>query len=214
SQCEKAFLDNSALIKHKRTHTGEKPYQCSYCEKAYARNSRLIIHLKTHTGGIPYVNNDLKIKDKQIADSWMKVYGKRIHDEDKGKYTTRDIGMIQDVEINSEHGDNYYDIEPVQSQDVEVILKEKNETNDKEETGICEKPYQCNECDKAFTIKQHLWIHQRTHTGDKPYHCSQCDKAFSVKQNLVRHYRTHTGDKPFKCTHCVKSFSQNSHLLN
>lgn len=32
-----------------------------------------------------------------------------------------------------------------------------------------------------------LTIHKRTHNGDKPFKCNQCDKAFSESSNLSKH---------------------------
>nr|2EOF_A Chain A, Zinc finger protein 268 [Homo sapiens] len=33
-------------------------------------------------------------------------------------------------------------------------------------SGTGEKPYECNECQKAFNTKSNLMVHQRTHTGE------------------------------------------------
>ena len=74
------------------------------------------------------------------------------------------------------------------------------------------RPHVCEECSKAYTRKDHLKGHMRTHTGDRPYKCSECDLTFAYQYVLNNHMRSHTGERPFKCTECDKKFAFRHHL--
>ncbi|KAG7006740.1 hypothetical protein G7Y79_00013g035120 [Physcia stellaris] len=52
--------------------------------------------------------------------------------------------------------------------------------------------YSCND---TFTTSGHAARHGKKHTGEKNIHCPTCNKAFTRKDNMKQHERTHKNSK-------------------
>ncbi|XP_075694988.1 uncharacterized protein LOC142661445 [Rhinoderma darwinii] len=206
--CEKCFTDKSSLVKHERSHTGEK--SCSECGKFFTQKSHLAIHERIHTGEKPYSCSEC---GKCFTDKSSLVKHERIHTGEKpyscsecGKFFTQKSGLVA-------HERSHLGEKPYSCPECGKCFTHKSSLVKHVRSHAGEKPYSCSECMKCFRDKSSLVIHTRSHTGEKPYSCSECGKCFTDKSSLVIHTRSHTGEKPYSCSECGKCFTDKSSLV-
>ena len=44
--CRKSCASNADLVRHRRKHTGEKPFNCDFCDKSFVHTGGLNKHIR------------------------------------------------------------------------------------------------------------------------------------------------------------------------
>ncbi|XP_065085048.1 zinc finger protein 585B-like isoform X2 [Ochlerotatus camptorhynchus] len=148
----------------KKTHSGEKPFACSFCSRRFAQKHNLSIHLRTHTGERPY---QCEICSKQFSALGNFQAHKKIHSNqrdhichscNKAFITSGDLSrhMVSHSGIKNYHCDICAKSFS-RNRDM-VAHKKKVHLNDRTTEN-----YKCMECHKVFATVDSLNIHMRVH---------------------------------------------------
>ena len=86
------------------------------------------------------------------------------------------------------HLDNKSSLEPSENHE---NPSENHEAKDESDTNEASKDLSCNNCNKKFSTKWNLKVHERIHTGEKPLSCHVCNKSFADPSAFSKHKRRH-----------------------
>ncbi|XP_049817066.1 zinc finger protein 160 [Aethina tumida] len=240
--CNRTFSEEDEVLRHQRTHTTEKNYECVDCQLGFDMYMLAEYHwLKPCTAH----SNEFCLP-KVILCEVCKMHFVSHHDLYYHKLMMGHHGLKLYVEsvVTSVECDGVDDVdEPVFADEVMIMLEEGVMVTLCIEQKFIRR-YQCVGCPQIFATKTEITEHQAdckcvcrhcimvgiTDCGfdtmrelechiqqqhqQNPFKCCICDESFAFSGQYLIHIRRHQGIKPFGCpfVQCFERYTELSEL--
>lgn len=211
---------------HLRSHTHERPYDCSLCDRTFTQSGHRNLHMR------------------------------QVHNVDPNADTTEQPPVKEySCEMCCRNFDSMSDLDDHMRIHItpnglckicnKVVAPGCITAHLRTHTGK-NNQYKCTICPTSFQRKDHLEKHFALHTGIRPYECSICKEAMYTSaalkrhikskhpnapkqiektlcsicgkqintKNIELHMRVHTGERPYRCDLCPSAFAQKTNLDN
>ncbi|GFR99133.1 zinc finger protein 431, partial [Elysia marginata] len=182
--CGKGFRQSSGLCKHKKTHSGKKPFKCDVCGKGFGQSGHLSNHKRIHSGEKPF---KCDVCGMGFRRSSHLSRHKGIHSDEKlYKCDVCGKGFSQSG-ILSNHKRIHSGEKPFKCHLCGKGFSQSSNFSRHMLIHKGEKPHKCDVCGKAFRQGSQLSYHKRTHSGEKPYKCDVCETALRTMESVMPH---------------------------
>ncbi|CAG2054839.1 unnamed protein product, partial [Timema podura] len=209
--CNKHFHSRYLFVRHRRIHTGEKPFTC---HRGFRMRQQLNSHVLLHTGEKPHICQfcsksfrlSKTLKDHVLIHVNKGSYecaecGKHFAQERYLKNHARShrVNRVQDIHLNPDTYTGHLFRAALLHAPLKVSHQANVKVNDVPpllvKTEGEEEPLKelCSHCGATFPRKSELATHiTKDHSVDM-FHCEMCDKILKNRKSFVVHIRAHGG---------------------
>ena len=210
--CSDCFRTILDLKKHERIHDDVNSFKCEPCGKVFSIVSDLKKHQVKHSEERPF---HCKTCDASFKSKHSLNIHYKIHKNIKIRYHKCIVCSKQFTNIDELKNHKLsHGEKPFQCNDCEKSYSMQCKLREHKISHTGEKLYKCKTCNMTFGLRKYLSRHEKSHSQAKQFHCTTCDKSFRIKTSLTVHERIHNGERPYVCKTCNKSFTQMSALKN
>lgn len=202
--CEKTFVFEKDLNRHKKIVHHGQIFTCQFCFKSYKSKYVYDRHLATHAEGYIQPKFKCQICEREFTTKFsLSSHIKSDHLGVKKTYSCPICSKtFSQIRSYRQHANVHAGIRPYvceicgKSFTYDKSLKEHRYMHD------TIRRFSCTVCGKSFRQQTCLLIHMKTHKEKKDHICSVCGREFTQKQSLLRHERIHSGRSPFVQSCC------------
>ncbi|XP_013163463.1 PREDICTED: zinc finger protein 708-like [Papilio xuthus] len=194
-QCDKTFVDRSAMRNHLFIHMGDKEFSCPHCDKKFLFKRAMEVHRATHDpdARIYCYSCDLSFKNEMSYKQHM-LYSLKHVDPSRLKYACElcDKRFVKAKRLEEHHIAVHLKATPVK----------------------CTAPG-CNfACSSRPVLRTHTRMLHRNARARRDHVCHLCGKTYTSKAALQGHLRAHSGERPLRCARCPAAFGYPAALYN
>ncbi|XP_038076822.1 RE1-silencing transcription factor-like isoform X2 [Patiria miniata] len=198
--CDFATAHLKDIIRHKRIHTGDRPFTCSFCQHRFTRKDKLQLHIRIHNGLKPFKCEECPYAGR---DSGSLKKHMRTHTKERPfkcqicSYASRNSSQLT-THLRIHTGDT-----PFHCKQCSAKFKIKTDLRRHMRIHTGEKPFKCSLCPYASALNSNLKSHMKNnHWREKNFQCMECNFTCCTKKQLRQHERTHPSQNPIKCMDC------------
>lgn len=205
--------DSNSSLQSEESHLS-KDHKCDMCQKTFVREENLIKHKilhavhkappkeQTQQVNIAPVNNPEPLQqENQTSNVVQRPFTCHICEAKFAKHTHLSFHL----KIHSSTKQHSCKVCGKRFARAEQLTNHANT-----HSGL--KPHVCKICSKGFNQISNLKDHMRTHNGERPFLCSTCGKGFNQLGNLRQHTIRHSGIKAHLCNICGNGFASKGEL--